>query len=130
MRGNKLIFDTSALIEMHEGSKLGEEAKQLFLAENTLPFVASISIAEFASQLMRKGTDPDEQLHRIFEFADMLPLTSEIAMRAGLLHAKLRKKSKNISLADCIIMAHADREGATVVTTDCHFSLYKNTRLL
>jgi len=130
MCANKLIFDTSALIEMYDGSQKGAAAMKLFLADDSSPFVAVISIAEFASRLKRKAKEPEAQLSIISESAEVLPMTHEIALRAGLLHAQLRAKNDSISLADCIIMAHAEEIGATVVTTDRHFSLFKNSILL
>ncbi len=130
MHANRLLFDTSALIEMLSGSPKGKEASSLFLSEDSRPLVASVSIAELASKLRRHSVAPEEHVRRISDSAEMLPLDSETALRAGSLHAQLKAKNKNISLADCVIMAHAEREGATVVTTDHHFLLYKHSRLL
>lgn len=123
MPGINYILDTSALIELYTQTEKG--GKVLALIKNAQTIVPSIVVAELKSAFGRQGIESRVILLGIKESSRVLPLTFEVADLAGELHIILRKKISNISLADCIIMAHATIEEVMVVTTDHHFNDFK-----
>ncbi|WP_297550453.1 PIN domain-containing protein [Thermococcus sp.] len=69
-------------------------------------------------------------VNTIAENGFVIPLEREIAINAGSLHAKARKKNKNVSLADCIIAETAKKYNAIVLTMDHHFKILGNAIIL
>lgn len=127
---SEILYDTSALIELFLGSDKGEVVKELFVDENTANLVPSVVLLELISKITRAGKDPKRFVALIEQNCTVLALTSEIAKNAGNLHAELKKKDKQISMADCVIMAHAEIENALIVSKDQHFKHYKNSKIL
>ncbi len=126
---NKIILDTSALVELFDGTEKGKEVeKQIENCDEAL--LPTLVLAEFTSILKRRGFEPIKFLSNLTVSTFILPLLSPIAIAAGGLHAEIRKKEKDISLADCIVMVHAERENAKVITTDPHFKHCKNAVIL
>ena len=119
MPDTRYIIDTSALIELYLESEKGE--KVLAKIKNAATLVPSIVVAELKRKLEREGLDSSSFIHGIKETSLVLDLTFEIANAAGKKHSELRKKFPNISLADCIVMAHSEQENVKVITTDGHF---------
>jgi len=82
-------------------------------------FVATISLTELAYIYSRR-VDKASAILRVSQIQhsklNIIPLTEEIALHAGLL------KQKGISVADAIIAASALSVNASVVTNDPHFS--------
>jgi len=52
----------------------------------------------------------------IAENSLVVVLDREIALSSGKVHSQVKKKNKNVSLADCIISETAKRHGAVVLT--------------
>ena len=129
MSETKVIFDTSALIELFDLTKKGEAVRDVLKTNNTF-FVPSIAVAELISKLKRRNFDPKKFIEKVESSTVILSLDTEIAKRAGELHAELRKKQSDISLADCVIIAHGEVEDAMVLTCDQHFKGYSKAKVL
>ncbi|GAB6284041.1 MAG: hypothetical protein STSR0009_02400 [Methanoregula sp.] len=82
-------------------------------------FVATILLTELAYLYSRRG-DKASAILRVSQIQhsklNIIPLTEEIALHAGLL------KQKGISVADAIIAASALSVNTSVVTNDPHFT--------
>ena len=127
---NKIIYDTSSLLEMFLGTSAGEQVKELFIDENTENLIPTVVFSELISKLKRSAVDPMLFIDTLEKNALILELDMETSKNAGFIHAGLKSKEPKISLIDCIIMAHADVEDALILTLDSHFSHYKNAKLL
>ena len=125
-----VILDSSALLELLTNGRKANDIEKIWNDETISIEIPSVVLAELSSVLRRQDIESATLREKIAANCTVLDLTKEIALKAGELHAELRKKSKTISLADCIIMTHADNEGAVIVTKDPHFELYKNSRIL
>jgi predicted nucleic acid-binding protein len=125
-----VIFDTSALIEEITAGEKASFVEEIWKDTSFSVEVPTLVLAELVSVLRRKGINPTEVRERIITSCIILPLTEKVALDAGELHAQLRKKDSGISLADCIVMAHAEEEGAMIVTVDSHFKHYNNAKIL
>jgi len=93
---------------------------------NALAAIIPKALAE--RMKLKKGDLVEIQIKkRIFPVVE---LTDDLAVRAGELHAELRRKQRDIPLADCVIMAHAEQLNAHVITLDNHFYLWKGSIVL
>ncbi len=116
-----VILDTSALIEELTGGEKAPPIEEIWNDPSVSVEIPTLVLAELVSVLRRKGINPIEVCERIRSSCILLPLTDDVALEAGELHAQLRKKDASISLADCIVMVHANEEGAMIITMDTHF---------
>jgi predicted nucleic acid-binding protein len=118
----KLLFDTHAFLAFfsrEEGSEIIKVFFDSVQSGETEGFVATITLTELAYIYTRK-TDATTARLRVMQIQNsklnLLPLTPEIAVEAGIL------KQSGISVADAIIASSALSAGAAVVTNDTHFS--------
>ena len=81
-------------------------------------FVSVISIEEVAFGLSNKPNKKLEEWYRNFfaEAGDKLPITQEIAQRAGAMRGQFRAKGISRSIADMLIAATAQIHNLTLVT--------------
>ena len=126
MAENKIILDTSALLELSLGSDKGLKIKKA-IEEAEAVFLPTIILAEFESKLRRSNVRLKGAPAAIAAGCLLLPLDdAAVARDSGELHAEMRKTEPRISLIDCILMVHSQREKATVLTTDSHFRNFKD----
>lgn len=118
----RLLFDTHAFLAFFNREEGSETIKKKFDAVQhgeAEGFVAAITLTELAYIYARK-TDAATARLRVMQVQgsklNIIPLTPEIAIEAGLL------KQPGISVADAIIAASALSAGAAVVTNDPHFA--------
>ncbi|MBU0591758.1 PIN domain-containing protein [Candidatus Micrarchaeota archaeon] len=128
--GNNIIYDTSALLEFFQGSASGFEVKKSFEDEETENNIPAVVLCELISKLKRAKVDFYDFVSALEKNAVILALDKEIAKEAGTLHAELKEKEPQISMIDCVIMAHANMLEATIISKDRHFKLYKNAKII
>ncbi len=110
------VVDTSAWVECLIGSALGER-----LAEE-LPgklrcIVPTIVQLELQKWLLRElGEDRADQVIAYTQKCIVVPLDTEIALRAAELHRQYK-----LATADAIVYATAQQQGAELLTCDAHF---------
>jgi len=123
-----VLPDTSALVELIRGSEAGRVVLEI-LEKSDVVIVPTLVLAELTSFLERNQMD-DSIVDTIAENSLVVVLDREIAVNSGKLHSQVKKKNKNVSLADCIISETAKRHGAVVLTTDHHFKLLGNAIII
>ena len=126
---NKVVLDTSALIELFDLSASGMEVRKI-IEQTEEVLVPVIVLAELISKLKRRNFEPEKFVSELEAEACLLPLDAETAKNAASLHAELRKTENQISLAGCIIMSHAEKEEAVIITKDSQFRNFKNILIL
>lgn len=119
-----VLPDTSALVELIRGSEAGKAILEI-LENSDVVIVPTLVIAELSSFLERNRGD-SSIVDTITEHSLVVVLDPETARSSGMLHGRIRKKNRHISLADCIISETAKRHGAVVLTTDHHFKILGN----
>lgn len=125
----KYLIDSSAWIEYLEGSSKGEKVNELLNDRNEI-YVISLIISEVVSKVKRKDSDAEIAYSSIIKNAKLFDVTPKVSKEAGLLHAQMKKKNPNFSLADALILCSAQMLGTQLVTTDTHFKPFKETLLL
>jgi predicted nucleic acid-binding protein len=118
------LFDSTVLIAHLRGD---ERATDLLLDAAGEGVLASvISRAEIEGG-MRSGERRD--VSRLFDGVSLLPVTDAIARRAGRHLRRFRRSHPGIDLADYLIGATAEEEGATLVTLNVkHFPMVDGLR--
>ena len=125
----KYLIDTSAWIEYLEGSVSGEEVNKILKKENEI-YTISLIIAEIVSKIKRKKGNIDLAYDCIIKNSKVFEVTPKISKRIGVLHAEIRKKIPNFSLADASIICSAEAIQAKLLTKDTHFKGFKNVVLI
>ena len=97
---NGLLLDTDILIDYLRGNEQAVE----FLENLSAPVLSSISVGELYSGV-REGKET-AALEEFLEGFEIIPVTSEIAKKGGLLCRDFRK-SNGVGLADAMIAATA-----------------------
>lgn len=123
------LLDSSAWIEILQGTKLGKKAAEL--AEQNRFFTASISMAEISKWCHLNGVDALEKLSKIEQASlEILQTTRISELRAGSLwlevNRSLPKKTQKVGLIDCILAAIAEENDLTILTKDKHFLLFES----
>jgi len=122
------VMDSSAIVEIMRGTETGRKALDIIKAADIV-IVPSIVLAELTSYAIRNGIST-KYIELIEEQSFVTGIDGKVAKQGGKMHAKLKKKERNISLADCIIMAVADEYRGVIVTTDHHFTLYHGKKIV
>ena len=118
----KLLFDTHAFLAFfnrEDGTETIRNHMDAIQNGDAEGFVATITLTELAYIYSSKQDETSGTL-RVMQVLhsklNVIPLSAEIAIRAGIL------KRSGISIADAIIAASALSVDASVVTNDLHFS--------
>ena len=118
----KLLFDTHAFLAFfnrEDGTETIRNHMDAIQNGDAEGFVATITLTELAYIYSSKQDETSGTL-RVMQVLhsklNVIPLSAEIAIRAGIL------KRSGISIADAIIAASALSVDASVVTNDPHFS--------
>ncbi len=117
-----MLVDTDILIDYLRGNAAASD----FLEANIGSiFISSVSVAELF-QGVREGKEKIA-LTATISAMTVLPLTGEIAERAGLIRRDYRNKT-GCGLADCMIAATAEHHALPLATLNGrHFTMLKDT---
>lgn len=118
------LFDSTILIAHLRGD---DRATELLLDAADEGVLASvISRAEIEGG-MRSGERSD--VSQLFDGLLLLPVTDAVARRAGQQLRRFRRSHPGIDLADYLIAATAEEEGAALVTLNIkHFPMFSGLR--
>jgi predicted nucleic acid-binding protein len=121
---SKVLFDTWAWWEVLRGSMAGARLQRRYLDASGYDVLTSaISLGELSAKLSSQGAEESIPLavNSIRNSSAVLDLTGELAVAAGRIRTRLRKKVKSASLADGIVLATARQHGARLITQDRAF---------
>jgi predicted nucleic acid-binding protein len=110
---NAVLLDTSVLIDLLHGRKKPVGLVRNLTMRGFVLATSSINIAELFAG-MHKGEEAETE--ELIEGLECLPLTPEIAKRAGKIVAARRRIGKTHSLDDMMIAATAIEYGYTLLT--------------
>ena len=80
-----------------------------------------MTVAEIISRLSRLHKDVNPALNAMYALSKIVDFDERISMLTGRLHAEIKSKVKNFSLADACILATARINDAKVITCDQDF---------
>jgi predicted nucleic acid-binding protein len=118
------LFDSTILIAHLRGD---DRATGLLLDAADEGALASVISRSEIEGGMRSGERRD--VSRLFDGLVLLPVTDAVARRAGRQLRRFRSSHTGIDLADYLIAATAEEEGASLVTLNVkHFPMFSGLR--
>ena len=118
-----ILLDTDVLVDYLRGR---EEAVSYVKAHAEQVLIPSIVVAELYA-----GVQDEEELERLDDFISLfpvIPLTKEIARAAGA-HRRAYCRSHGVGLADAVIAATAEAQGAELKTLNIkHYPMLKGLK--
>jgi predicted nucleic acid-binding protein len=121
---SKVLFDTWAWWEVLQGSTAGARLQRRYLDASGVDVLTSaISLGELSAKLSSQLAEESISLavNSIRNSSTILDLTGELAVAAGVIRTRLRKKVQSASLADGIVLATARQHGARLISQDRAF---------
>jgi predicted nucleic acid-binding protein len=130
----KLIVDSYAWVEFLLAGPHGQEVRK-YLEEPHDLFCPDVVLPEVARRLARDDPSPDQlagHLRSMTALSTILPIDTEVAIESIAANSTLRihaqrRKLRQPSFTDAIILAFAKRLGARVLTGDPHFEGLSDT---
>jgi len=120
----RVVLDTWAWWEILQASPVGETLQQNYLDRGgTRVFTSSITLGEISAKMTSEGRKGDVTLvvASIRKESEIVDVSPEIAVSAGILRLDLRKADPKASLADAIILSTARSLDAVLVSADPAF---------
>ena len=124
MTGSRVLLDTWAWWEILRGSTKGVDLQRSYLEpQGTRVFTSSITLGEISAKMTSEGQKRDIPLvvASIRRESEVVDVTPEIAVSAGVLRQDLRKADSQASLADAIVLSTARDLDAILVSADPAF---------
>lgn len=122
----KYVIDSYAWIEYFKGTEAGLKAKRYIEVE--LSATPTIVVAELCRKLLREvnaGRETIDGMNKMLKFVRsstiIVDLNYDIALLAGEIDVRRKRRVRGWGLADSIILATARICNAKVVTGDEHF---------
>lgn len=116
------VLDAFAVLALLNGEAAANQVRGLIEARGAT--LTTVGVAEVIDHLVRivSVTDEDAALDLAqLALADPEPLDAQLALRAGLLRARhYHRRTRAVSLADCIAAETARTLGVPVATSDPH----------
>ncbi len=115
----KIVFDTYAWVEFFEGTRKGKIVNEYL--ENEEVLTPSIVLLELSYRADQEGWDFKGFFNFIKSNSQVIGLNEEFILSFGEIYNKMKKKVKDISMADVVILHTAALNDAKVLTGDEHF---------
>lgn len=131
MTASDVLLDTWAWWEILGSTPHGEQLRDRYLDRKGLRvYTSTISLGELSAKLASIGEERRIGLmaSSLRAHSELMDVTPEIALRAGVLRKKLRTDEPQASLADAIVMATAIQCKARVISDDPAFRNQANLR--
>ena len=123
-------MDAYAWIEYLDGTARGMTIGNLIESPKHEILTLSVTLAEVVSKFLRSGKDSQVAVTAMSRNSTVVPVTAELAVLAGELHAEARKKQKDFGLADAFILATAKTRISRILTGDPHFKDYREADMV
>ncbi len=117
---SKHVLDSWAWVEYLRGSERGKKVRHE-IEESSELFTHLITIAELTSKLKREGMDTTIAWRAVTSVSRVIVPDAMDSKNVGLLHAEIKAKRPNFSLADAFVLHGARKLKATVLTGDRDF---------
>ena len=126
----KYLLDSFAWIEYFEGSSHGEKVEKIVSDPDNEVLTCAVMVAEVVSKVKRSKKDENLACMAMETLSRILEIDTELAKRAGSIHANMRKKFKDFGMMDAFLLAAAQQTSATIVTGDPHFKTMDNVEFI
>ena len=118
-----ILLDAYAVLAALSGEAAAERVRQLLTGDEPCR-MSAVGVVEVLDRLIRiAGLEPDVAVLGLAELRllEPAPLHGVVARRAGLLRAAhYDRRTRSVSLADCVLAATAQTSSGSVATADPH----------
>jgi predicted nucleic acid-binding protein len=114
------VLDSWAWVEYLRGTKKGQVVKTVFERGDEV-YTNSVTIAELISKFKREQLDFENAWRAVTTMSKPVVVKETDSKEAGLIHASVKSKSKNFSLADAYVLQTAKKLGCRILTGDPDF---------
>jgi predicted nucleic acid-binding protein len=126
---SRIVVDSWAWLELFRGSDSGRVVEKEISTAGDV-FTTAVSLAEVISAISRRNKPVSEAELVIRSNSKIQVPSGEDAVETGLLHAQIKGKVPNFSLADAFALQCARSNGAKVLTGDPDFRGLKEAEFL
>ena len=123
------VLDSWAWVEYLKGSRPGQVVKRVFERGDEV-FTNSVTIAELISKFRRENLDFEDVWRAVTTMSKPVAVKETDAKEAGLIHASVKSKAQNFSLADAFVLQTARKLGCRILTGDPDFKEIDEARML
>lgn len=128
MANPNLLIDTSILID-HLRKQVRSNSILYNIADQYELYVSTI--IEFELYMGAINEEKHQDIRTVLSWCTSLPLTSQIAQRAGMIHRELKQNNQLIEIRDMLISATALTHNLPVMTLNAkHFERVSGLRLV
>lgn len=115
----RVVLDTSVLVDHLRSSQLAAQYLASLQSRPTCSEITRIEVIQGLRSAERKTAE------RLFALIDWVPVTADVARRAGELGRRWRRSHPGIGVADLAIAATAEQIEGTVATRNLkHFPMF------
>ena len=118
---NNFVIDAYSWIEYFNGTKLGENVKDIVEDKTNEIYTNIITIAEISRSYARNSLSFKEESKVLRSLSRIQNIDFDFAEEAGRLLINIKKEKKHMSLADIFVLLTARKLNAKVVTGDEDF---------
>jgi predicted nucleic acid-binding protein len=125
----RVVLDSWAWLELFSGSEKGRKVDRE-LAGSEGAFTSTVTLAEVVSVSLRRRRSVEDKVAAIRGQSRVVSPSSDDALDSGRLHAEMKRKAQNFSLADAFVLQLARKVGGKVLTADPDFLGIKEAEFL
>ncbi len=129
-RMTRYIVDSWAWMEYLDGSPAGARVRDEIERPTSELFTHAVTLAEIVSKVRRRGAEVDVAWKAITTNSKILTADKDDSRQVGLLHATMKSRNPNFTLADAFVLASSRKMGAKVLTGDPDFRGVENAIML
>lgn len=126
---NKILLDSWAWVEYLRGGERGRKVRSE-IERSIGVYTHLVTVAELTSKLKREGIDPEVAWRAVTSISKAVTPNTVDAKNVGLLHAEIKIRRPNFSLADAFVLHGARKLGARVLTGDPDFQGIKEAIMI
>ncbi len=126
---NRYVIDSWAWIEYLDGSEIGKRVDKILGSKSEI-YTNGVTLAEVISRAKRTGRSVETSLQAILSLSKVVLPDEKLATEAGLVHAEIKSRNTNFSLADAFALQTAKSLNAKVLTGDPDFEGIKEAVIL
>lgn len=117
----KYIIDAYAWVEYLIGSEVGNDVEAVLEGEGNEIYTCAVTVAEIISKTAREGRNYETAYDILVSDSHIIDVDEELSKDAGILHAEMRKTTRDFGLADAYVLASAKKLNSKILTGDPHF---------
>ncbi len=126
----EIVFDTSAWIEYFIGSQKGEKVNEYLSDSKNEILTPFIVLLELSYKSEKENWSIEKYLKFIKSKSTIVGINDLFILEFGKIYNNMKKRNKDIGLADAVILTTSKLKNAQILTSDFHFHKESNAIIL